>query len=157
MNFLKKNHEHQKSNIYAVSKKYVMLFLALFFALNLSAQEKPVKIVFDVTSSNTKVHQAAVRHVKMMAQAYPESEFEVVMYSGSIDMVLKEKSAVASDIAALVKNKNINFIVCEGTMKRHKVDKSQLISGIGTVPDGILEIITKQAEGWGYIKESNNN
>ena len=38
-------------------------------------------------------------------------------------------------------------------MKRHKIEKSQLIPGVTTVPDGILEIIMKQKEGWGYIKE----
>jgi hypothetical protein len=38
-------------------------------------------------------------------------------------------------------------------MKRHNVDTSQLIDGIKTVPDGILEIVNKQKEGWGYIKE----
>ena len=121
---------------------------------NLAAQEKPVKIVFDVTSSNVKVHGAAVRHVKAMAKAYPDSKFEVVMYSGAIDMVLKEKSSVAYDMEVLTKNKNVSFVVCEGTMKRHKIDKSQLISGVTTVPDGILEIVERQAEGWGYIKES---
>lgn len=134
-------------------KKYIILLLAFFFALNLSAQEKPVKIVFDVTSSNVKVHQAAVRHVKGMSKAYPNSKFEVVMYSGSINMVLKDKSTVAEDIEALSKNDNITFIVCQGTMKRHKISDDQLIPGLKQVPDGILEIITKQAEGWGYIKE----
>jgi intracellular sulfur oxidation DsrE/DsrF family protein len=134
-------------------KKYITLVLAFFFALNLSAQEKPVKIVFDVTSSNEKVHQAAVRHVKGMSKAYPNSKFEVVMYSGSINMVLKDKSTVAEDIEALSKNDNITFIVCQGTMKRHKISDNQLIPGLKQVPDGILEIITKQAEGWGYIKE----
>jgi intracellular sulfur oxidation DsrE/DsrF family protein len=39
-------------------------------------------------------------------------------------------------------------------MKRHKVDVSQLIPGVTTVPDGILEIIKRQSEGWGYIKEA---
>ena len=121
---------------------------------NLTAQEKPVKIVFDVTSSNIKVHGAALRHVKGMSKAYPDSKFEVVMYSGAIDMVLKDKSSVAADMEALSKNKNVSFVICEGTMKRHKIDKSQLIPGVTTVPDGILEIVAKQAEGWGYIKES---
>ena len=134
-------------------KKHITVALALFFSTMLIAQEKPVKIVFDVTSDNIKVHQAAVRHVKFMSQAYPDSMFEVVMYSGSIDMVLKDKSSVAKDMEALARNKNISFIICEGTMKRHKIDKSQLISGVKTVPDGILEIILKQKEGWGYIKE----
>ena len=134
-------------------KKYIILVLIGFLALNLSAQEKSVKIVFDVTSSNVKVHQVAVRHVTLMAKAYPDSKFEVVMYSGSIDMVVKGKSSVSQYIEALAKNNNVKFLICEGTMKRHKIDKSQLIDGVETVPDGILEIIEKQAEGWGYIKE----
>jgi len=130
-----------------------MLLLALGFALNMTAQKTPVKIIFDVTSSNVKVHESTVRHVKLMAKAYPESQFEVVMYSGSINMVVKAKSTVAVDMEALAKKDNVSFVVCQGTMKRHKIDTSQLISGVTTVPDGILEIIMKQAEGWGYIKE----
>ena len=134
-------------------KKYVIIFLVFSFALNLTAQEKPVKIVFDVTSSDAKVHQAAIRHVKFMSQAYADAQFEVVMYSGSIDMVLKDKSSVAEDLEALAKNDNITFVVCQGTMKRHKITDDQLIPGLVQVPDGILEIIMKQADGWGYIKE----
>ncbi len=135
-------------------KKFVTLLLAFLFAFNLLAQEKPVKIVFDVTSGNPKVHQSTIRHVKFMSEAYPDSKFEVVMYSGSIDMVLKDKSSVAEDIETLAKDENITFVVCQGTMKRHKISGSQLIPGLKQVPDGILEIIIKQGEGWGYIKES---
>jgi len=134
-------------------RKIALLVLSLFMMANLTAQEKPVKIVFDVTSDDEKVHQSTMRHVKMMSQAYPESQFQVVMYSGSIDMVLQAKSTVKVDMEALADNDNVKFVICEGTMKRHKVDHSQLIKGVTTVPDGILEIIQKQAEGWGYIKE----
>ncbi|WP_242132108.1 DsrE family protein [Aestuariivivens marinum] len=128
---------------------FVLLFSTIVFA-----QEKPVKIVFDVTSSNTKVHESTIRHVKAMSNAYPDSKFEVVMYSGAMDMVLKNKSVVADDLEMLAKKDNIDFVICEGTMKRHNVDSTQLITGVRSVPDGILEIIEKQKEGWGYIKES---
>ena len=134
-------------------KTYLNLAIALVFSILTFAQEKPVKIVFDVTSSNTSVHQSTIRHVKAMSNAYPDSQFEVVMYSGAMDMVLKDKSTVAEDMEMLAKNENIDFVICEGTMKRHKTDPSQLVSGVRSVPDGILEIITKQGEGWGYIKE----
>jgi intracellular sulfur oxidation DsrE/DsrF family protein len=40
-------------------------------------------------------------------------------------------------------------------MQRYNIDKSQLIPGVEVVPDGIYEIITKQREGWGYIKVGN--
>ena len=134
-------------------KLFTTLFLASLFSFHVFAQEKPVKIVFDVTSDNVKVHQSAIRHVKAMSKAYPDSEFEVVMYSGSMDMALKDKSSVAEDMKELAQNKNVSFKVCEGTMKRHNISATDLIPGVGTVPDGILEIINKQEEGWGYIKE----
>ncbi len=134
-------------------KKYINLIIALLFTSTIFAQDKPVKIVFDVTSSNTDVHKSAMRHVKAMSEAYPQSKFEVVMYSGAMDMVLKGKSSVEEDMEALAKKDNIEFVICEGTMKRHNVDSSQIISGVKSVPDGILEIIQKQQEGWGYIKE----
>jgi hypothetical protein len=134
-------------------KLFTTFFLALFYSLNSIAQEKPVKIVFDVTSDNTKVHQSTMRHVKAMSTAYPDSQFEVVMYSGAMDMVLKGKSSVEDDMKALAGNDNVSFVICQGTMKRHEVDESELIEGVTTVPDGILEIIEKQGEGWGYIKE----
>ncbi|WP_345003720.1 DsrE family protein [Snuella lapsa] len=134
-------------------KTFLNLILSCFMALAVYAQEKPVKIVFDVTSSDNAVHKSTIRHVKAMSNAYPDSKFEVVMYSGAMEMVLKDKSVVAEDLAMLAKKDNIDFVICEGTMKRHKTDASQLIEGVRSVPDGILEIVNKQKEGWGYIKE----
>ena len=127
--------------------------MALLITSITFSQEKPVKIVFDVTSNNEAVHKSAMRHVKAMSEAYPDSKFEVVMYSGAMDMVLKDKSSVAEDMETLAKKDNVDFVICEGTMKRHNVDASQIITGVRSVPDGIIEIIQKQEEGWGYIKE----
>ena len=46
----------------------------------------------------------------------------------------------------------MSFRVCEISMKNQKVVKSQLLPNVGTVPDGIGEIVAKQTHGWGYIK-----
>ena len=134
-------------------KKYIILLFSLFFGLHLLAQENPVKIVFDVTSDDVKVHQKAVRHVKMMSQAYPESHFEIVVYSGALDMVLTEKSSVAEDLKQLAANEHVTVAVCSGTMAREKASEAALIPGVSVVKDGILEIAQKQAQGWSYIKE----
>jgi intracellular sulfur oxidation DsrE/DsrF family protein len=40
-------------------------------------------------------------------------------------------------------------------MKVHHVDKSMLLPGVKTVPDAIYELISKQADGFGYIKITN--
>lgn len=134
-------------------KTVINLVLACLCFTMAFAQEEPVKIVFDVTSSNTGVHESTMRHVKMMSKAYPDSKFEVVMYSGAYEMVVKDKSTVSADMEALAQNGNVDFVVCQASLNRHEIDASQLITGVRAVPDGILEIIQKQGQGWGYIKE----
>lgn len=136
--------------------KKLILLLLIASSFQLMAQPKPVKIVFDVTSGDTLTHQAVLRHVSLMAASYPQSSFEVVVYGSAMPMFVKGKSTVAKAIQKLEVNPNVSFKVCEQTMVRYKVDKSQLIANVGTVPDGILEIVNKQAEGWGYIKEAHH-
>ena len=79
---------------------------------------------------------------------------EIVIYGGAISMVVKNKSVVAPGVLQLTASKNVSIKVCEETMKRYNIDKSQLLTGVQTVPDGILEIVEKQGLGWGYIKEA---
>ena len=137
-------------------KKYLVFIPIFMLTMHAWAQTKPIKVVFDVTSKDEGAHQATMRHVKMMSAAYPESVFEVVIYGGALAMVLKDVSSVAEDIMQFEGSKNVSVKVCEETMKRLQVDKSQLLPGVSTVPDGILEIVTRQGEGWGYIKEAHN-
>ncbi len=124
--------------------------------LSVIAQTKPVKIVFDLTSKDTLTQQTALRHINLMTEWYPQSSVELVLYGGAMNMVVKGKSTLTKSIEKIAGNPNVSIKVCEYTMKRYGVDKSQLLPGVGTVPDGILEIVTKQNEGWGYIKEAND-
>ena len=137
-----------------MKKAFFLIFLELIFFVA-TAQTNPVKIVFDITSKDTLAHQGAMRHVTMMSKAYPQSTFEVVIYGSALPMVVKGKSTIEKDLTTFAGNKNVSFKVCSATMKRYNVDKSQLVTGVEVVADAILEIVTKQGEGWGYIKEGN--
>jgi uncharacterized protein len=133
-------------------------FSILYFCISVAAfaQSKPVKIVFDVTSKDTLTHQAVLRHVTGMAASYPDSKFEVIVYGGAIPMVVNNKSSVKKDMEKLAGNKNVAFKVCAITMKRFNVAQNDLVPGVLIVPDGIIEIVNRQGEGWGYIKEAHN-
>nr|WP_297787345.1 DsrE family protein [uncultured Allomuricauda sp.] len=135
-------------------KNLIFSLLLLVSGLTL-AQNEPIKVVFDVTSSNPDVHRTAAKHLRLMAEAYPESEFELVVYSGAIKMVDRKSSAAGETLEEVVKRDNVSVVVCAQTMKRHKMDMEDLIPGIGSVPDGIFEIVMLQKQGWGYIKEVN--
>lgn len=135
-------------------KKQLLIFLLLISATALEAQTD-YRVVFDMTNKDTMSHKTVIRQASGIAKSSPGAQLEVVVYSGALDMVLKDKSTVASDIENMVKNKQASFKVCAATMKRHNIDASQLIPGVEVVPDGIYEIITKQRAGWGYIKVTN--
>lgn len=133
-------------------KKYILsICIALFAPIFLSAQAD-YKVVFDLTSNDTMNHKAVIRWTNEIIKASKDAQVEVVFYGNSLDMVQKDKSVVSDDITKLVANKNVSFKVCSVAMKAHNIDKSQLIPGVETVPDGIYEIVTKQKEGWAYIK-----
>lgn len=134
-------------------KKIILLSTFAFLMSNfLFAQKAPYKVVFDVTSKDTVVHQMVVRWIKEILNFNPSAKIEVVYYAKSLDMITKDKSVVADDVIKYAAKKNVAFRVCEVAMKNNQVDKTQLLAGVQTVPDGIYEIISKQHEGWGYIK-----
>ncbi len=129
----------------------VVCFLVLGFGL-LEAQEQNYRVVFDLTSRDSLEQKAVMRWVREITTSNPDAKLEVVMYGKGFELVMPEKSIMKAEVAQALKNPNVSFRVCETALKNNKVEKSQLMEGVTTVPDGIYEIITKQREGWGYIK-----
>ncbi|WP_430427825.1 DsrE family protein [Maribacter litoralis] len=132
----------------------IIIFIAFFLlSLNLFSQKEPIKVVFDLTSGSPDVQRSTARHLRLMSESYPTSEFELVVYSSAYSMVDKNSSVAGETLREIINNDNISIVVCQNTMKRNKKTEKDLIPGVGTVPDGIYEIISKQKQGWGYIKE----
>jgi uncharacterized protein len=113
---------------------------------------QPYKVVFDLTSDDPLDQRALLRWLGEIAVANPETEMEVVMYGRGLALVMPERSARIDDVKEALGRTHVSFRVCENSMKNQKVDKSQLLPNVGTVPDGIGEIVAKQTHGWGYIK-----
>ncbi|MBN09690.1 MAG: hypothetical protein CMC79_04895 [Flavobacteriaceae bacterium] len=128
----------------------------ILFLTNTNAQSEDIKVDFDITSSSTSVHNTAIRHLTGMAKAYPNSKFELVMYSGAGKLATYENKELAMKVSKVAAMDNARVILCEGTMNRLGLKKDDLVTGVETVPDGILEIAIKQAKGWAYIKQGLN-
>ncbi|HET6996516.1 MAG TPA: DsrE family protein [Chitinophagaceae bacterium] len=133
--------------------KRIILFSGLLFtAFLVQAQNSDYRVVFDMTSKDSTNQQALVRQMSLISKSNADAKLEAVIYGQGLDIVIKGKTAQEPALAQLMANKNVTFKVCEATMKRNNIDRTQLIPGVEVVPDGIYEIITKQKEGWGYIK-----
>ncbi|MEO6684104.1 MAG: DsrE family protein [Ginsengibacter sp.] len=133
-------------------KKVTILILLIMCAIVSKAQNADYKVVFDFTSKDSINQQTLLREMSLIKQYNPEAKLEAVIYGQGINMVTKDATGSAEAIAMLSAQKDVSFVVCAMSLKRQNIDKSQLQPGVGTVPDGIYEIISKQREGWGYIK-----
>jgi uncharacterized protein len=131
------------------------LFVGLFALLSAGsaqAQSHPYRVVFDLTSRDSLEQKAVLRWIKEVGTASPNAQMEVVMYAKGIELVMPERSAYIADVKEAMKSPNVTFKVCTIALKNNNVDKSQLLPGVQTVPDGIYELVSKQQDHWGYIK-----
>lgn len=133
-------------------KQFILAMALLSCATFSKAQSVPYNVVFDLTSRDTADQKTVLRWISGITAGQPDAKLEVVLYGQSLDMITKDKSVVAEGLQQALQNKNVSVKVCAVAMKHHNIDKSQLLPGVAIVPDGIYEIITKQKEGWGYIK-----
>jgi intracellular sulfur oxidation DsrE/DsrF family protein len=131
------------------------LFVALFALLTpaiMQAQGMPYRVVFDLTSRDSLEQKAVLRWLREVRSSSPDAQMEVVMYAKGFELVMPERSAYIADVKEAMKNPNVSFKVCAIALKNNNVEKSQLLPGVETVPDGIRELVTKQQDHWGYIK-----
>ena len=135
-----------------IMKPFALSACLFFSAVFLHAQNVPYNVVFDLTSQDTNDHKMVVRWMNEISKERPDAHLEVVLYGQSLDMIQKDKSVVAPALQQLTQNKNVSVKVCALAMQRHHIEPSQILPGVTIVPDGIYEIITRQKEGWGYIK-----
>jgi uncharacterized protein len=135
------------------------IFLIAGFSLGIImqsfSQQKPYNVVFDLTTADTAAHQRLIRWINGILVSHPEAKIEVVFYGKALDMIVKDKSTVAEDVMRLTTAKKVTFAVCEHAMQIFNISKNQLLNGVSTVPDALYELVTKQAEGYGYIKVTN--
>lgn len=132
-----------------------MLFVAVLALASVGFVNRPARdyrVVFDLTSRDSLDQKAVMRWVKEVATSNPDAKVEVVMYGKGFELVMSDRSTVAAEVQEAIRNPNVSFRVCAVALKNNKVETSQLLPGVETVPDGIYELVEKQRDGWGYIK-----
>jgi intracellular sulfur oxidation DsrE/DsrF family protein len=46
----------------------------------------------------------------------------------------------------------VKVIACENTMKGQKLTRADMLNGIAYVPAGVVELMSRQQQGWAYIR-----
>jgi predicted peroxiredoxin len=46
----------------------------------------------------------------------------------------------------------VKVVACENTMKGQKLTRADMLNGIGYVPAGVVELMSRQQQGWAYVR-----
>ena len=133
-------------------KQFSLLLVTVLFCFSASAQNNQQKIVFDFVKSDTTDFRVMITQIKNVLKEEPNSAIEIVCYGPGLMMLVSDKTNVSKEMEELQKSPNVSFAACANSMRRLKVEKSQLVSFAKVVPVAILELSARQQEGWSYIK-----
>ncbi len=133
--------------------KKILTILALVFAGSFAwAQHSPEhRIVFQHTTADTTAQKALMKQLGNLLSVSPTTQIEVVCHGPGLNMLVADKSRVADKLAGFAA-RGVVFNACQFSMKERKVAPEQLLPAVQQVPAGIIYIVTKQEEGFHYIK-----
>ena len=139
-------------------KKLVFIVLTTLIVFNISAKsskskskESVHKIVFQLTTNDTLAHKSLMKQLNNITSVAPTTKIEVVCHGPGLDMLVAGKTIVQDKIKQL-KAIGVDFVACEFSIKERNVPIEKIIPEAGFVKAGIIEIVTKQEQGWSYIK-----
>ncbi len=116
-----------------------------------SKENKRHKIVFQLTTDDTLAHKALMKQLNNITTVAPGTKIEVVCHGPGLSMLVIGKTVVQEKMQQ-IKMKGVVFVACEFSMSERNVPKEKIIPEADFVKAGIIEIVTKQEQGWSYIK-----
>lgn len=121
-------------------------------ATALKSPQKRHKIVIQVSDNDPAKWNLALNNAKNLQDDVGAAnvDIEIVAYGPGIGM-LKLESPTGSRVADAIKA-NIRVLACENTMRGQKLTRDDMLPALSYVPAGVTEIMTKQSEGWAYLR-----
>ena len=129
----------------------------LFVSAALPAQAQQVapqraRVVIQVSDADQGKWNLALNNAKNIQTDLGASnvDVEIVAYGPGIGM-LKMDSSVGGRVDEAT-SAGVKVIACENTMKGQKLNRADMLNGIGYVQAGVVELMSRQQQGWAYIR-----
>ena len=116
------------------------------------AAAQRARVVIQVSDSDQGKWNLALNNAKNIQTDLGAAnvDVEIVTYGPGIDM-LKLDSPVGGRIGE-ASTAGVKVIACENTMRGQKLTRADMLNGISYVPAGVVELMSRQQQGWAYIR-----
>lgn len=114
---------------------------------------KTHKVVIQITTPDTAAYRALSKQLNNVTSVWKanEADIVVVIHNKGINAIRKSTSNVANEFKQLAE-RGVKFVVCEFTMQQLKLSKDEILDFATYTPYGLIEIITRQENGYIYLK-----
>ena len=131
------------------------LALAVTFGAAATAQIAPAaksRLVLQVSDADPAKWALALNNAKNVQQELGAGKVDIVIvaYGPGIGM-LKAEAPTANRISEAAQA-GIQVVACENTMTVQKLTKADMHAAIGYAPSGVVEIMSRQNEGYAYVR-----
>ncbi len=132
-----------------------VLALSVTFAAGVAAQTAApakAKVVIQVSDGDAAKWNLALNNAKNVQQELgaDKVDIEIVAYGPGIGML--KADATTSNRVLEATQSGVQVVACENTMTVQKITKAEMNLAIGYVRTGVVELMTRQREGYAYIR-----
>ena len=150
-NLMKENKMKKMNGVMGALLGGLMLLGALALPVMAQAGDKS-KMVIQVSDNDPAKWNLALNNANNIQKDLGKDnvELEVVAYGPGINM-LKLDSEVGNRVAEAV-DSGVKVMACQNTMRKQKLNKEDMLSSVGFVPSGVVEIMQKQQQSYTYLR-----
>jgi intracellular sulfur oxidation DsrE/DsrF family protein len=78
-------------------------------------------------------------------------EVELLANGGGVRAMARGSESAAEQVEVLAQ-RGVHFVACQHSLEHLSMQREDLLDLVDVVPAGVSELVTKQAEGWAYIR-----
>jgi len=117
---------------------------------------KQDKVVYHVNEGFAQATNG-LRNIGNHLEVNPEAKIVVVTHAQGVDFLMKgakdKNGAKYEDQVERLKQRGVQFDVCEITLRNRKLSRDQFIEYVTFVPSGVAEVTRlQQREGYAYLR-----
>ena len=129
---------------------------AVFVAGCAAMDGKQDRVVYHVNEGLAQASNG-LRNIGNHLEVNPDAKIVVVTHALGVDFLMKgakdKNGAKYEDLVEQLKQRGVQFDVCEITLRNRKLTKDQFIEYVTWVPSGVAEVSRlQQREGYAYLK-----
>ena len=116
------------------------------------AQNSPHRVIFVLTSSEEADWRLTLGNIHNLLSGMPPNSVEVELVAYGPGLSFEKRGSSAEQEIRLLETNHVRFVACEKSMRMQQVTLADLPAGVVSVPSGVVEVVSKQEQGWTYIK-----